>query len=72
MMIAMIGYILLWILVAIGLGGVMAYYIQAEIFCAQRNGDSELTTGMVTTIACFYYVDTGESQGSCAGTALVL
>lgn len=61
-MVVLIGYVLLWVLVAIGLGGVMAYFIQAEIFCDQRVSSNELTAGMATAIACFYYVDRGEAE----------
>ena len=60
-MVILVGYILLWVLLAVGLGGILSYYVQAEIFCAQR--ETELTPGLVAgaaAAACFSYVDTGE------------
>jgi len=46
-------YILFWLLMAVALGGVMAYYIQAELKC----GEVGAMGRMNDSTACFSYVD---------------
>lgn len=46
-------YILFWLLMAVALGGVMAYYIQAELKC----GEVGTMGRMNDSTACFSYVD---------------
>ena len=41
-----------------GLGGITAFYIQIDRFCAQR--DADLIVSGAGTAMCLYYVDRGE------------
>ena len=58
-LIALLGYVLLWVLLMVGLGGIMAYYLQLQVLCDQRS--VEMTEATVGTTGCLYFVDTGES-----------
>ena len=60
--------IFLWILLAIGFGGIMVYYVQAEIYCGQMvtstdaSSVQEAINSTVAAADCFPYVDTGEGE----------
>jgi len=64
-MVSILFFIFLWILLAIGFGGIMVYYVQAELYCAQQMTtivDVASLQGVNSTAAvadCFPYVDTG-------------
>lgn len=57
-MISILFFIFLWVLMAIGFGGIMVYYAQAEIYCSQLT-TLEQTAANATEIDCFPYVDAG-------------
>ncbi len=66
LLIVVLVYIVLWVLLDVGLGGVMAYYLQLKVFCSQRQDESNF--GMIgsTGVGCFYYITSGE-RGSREG-----
>lgn len=51
-------FVFLWLVVCVGLGGVMVYFIQARIFCDQRDTNSSSSSGG------FPYVDTGTASSA--------
>lgn len=46
-------YFLLWLLITVAVGGIMVYYVQAELKC----GELEAMGRMNDSSACFPYVD---------------
>ena len=64
-MVSILFAIFLWILLAIGFGGIMVYYVQAEIYCGQMvtSTDASAVQEAINSTAavadCFPYVDTG-------------
>lgn len=63
-MVSILFFIFLWILMAIGFGGIMVYYVQAELYCGQMTATdaSSVQVAVNSTAAiadCFPYVDTG-------------
>ena len=67
-MVAILFSIFLWILLAIGFGGIMVYYVQAVIYCGQMvtstdaSSVQEAINSTVAVADCFPYVDTGEGE----------
>lgn len=57
LLIVLMGFILLWVLIAVGMGGVMSYYVQVDRFCSQMELDTGM--GLDATPMCLYYVDAG-------------
>jgi len=62
LLVAMVAFIFLWLLISVGMGGVMTYYLQVDRFCTQRDFemDSNVEAG---TALCLYYVDSGMISG---------
>ena len=46
-------YFLLWLLITVAMGGIMVYYVQAELKC----GELEAMGRMNDSSACFPYID---------------
>jgi D-alanyl-lipoteichoic acid acyltransferase DltB (MBOAT superfamily) len=65
--------IFLWIVMAIGFGGIMVYYVQAEIYCGQMISSTdalsaqEAINSTAALVDCFPYVDTGMCVCVCVG-----
>lgn len=56
-LVVLVVYISVWVLLAVGLGGVLAFYLQTQIFCNHRTGEA-----LVGSSVCLYYTDTGNSD----------
>ena len=60
-LIGLLVYIVVWVLLLVGLGGIMAYYLQLEVFCSERMSEDLTTTGSTAgSIGCIYSVSSGQ------------
>ena len=61
LLLIVLGYILLWLLLSVGFSGVMVYYVQARVVCAQRDAEVMVNSSPGTASTCLTYVDNSKS-----------